>query len=112
MIEAWNKIDVLAGDALDRVRAEGERRDNIVLVSALTGAGVDDLLDCAATHLRKGSDVRTVRLSTDAGESIAWLHANGEVLGQRFECTGVAELDVRLSATDWARFDARRGTKR
>jgi GTP-binding protein HflX len=108
MIEAWNKIDALEGEALDRVRAEGGRRDNIVLMSALTGEGVDDLLECASSHLRKGSLVRTVQLAMNEGEAIAWLHANGEVVGQRFECEGMAELDVRLSAADWARFDARR----
>ena len=110
-IEAWNKIDIIEGEELERVAAEARRRDNVVLISARTGKGVDDLLDCASAHLRKGSEVRTVRLSLDEGESIAWLHANGEVVGQRFECEGEAELDVRLSAADWARFDARRSQR-
>jgi GTPase len=108
MIEAWNKIDALDGEGLDRAKAEGGRRDNVVLVSALTGEGVEKLLECASKHLREGSDLRTVRLAMSEGDTIAWLHANGEVLGQRFECGGEAELDVRLSAADWARFDARR----
>ena len=108
MIEAWNKVDLLDGEGLDRVRAEGERRDNIVMISALTGDGVDSLLECASRQLRKGSDVRTVRLSLGEGDTLAWLHANGEVLGQRFECEGEAEIDVRLSAADWARFEGRR----
>jgi len=106
LIEAWNKSDLLPADDLDRVRAEAARRDNVVVLSALSGEGVGDLLDCAAAHLRKGSDVRTVRLAADAGEAIAWLHANGEVLDHRSEGME-AELDVRLSAADWARFDAR-----
>jgi GTP-binding protein HflX len=107
MLEAWNKIDALEGDELQRVRAEAERRDNVVLMSALTGEGLDRLLECASTHLREGSIVRTVRLAVDEGDTIAWLHANGEVIDQRFECEGTAELDVRLSSADWARFDAR-----
>ena len=110
-IEAWNKIDALEGEALERVPAEGARRDNIVLISALMGEGVDELLECASAHLRKGSELRTVRLSLDEGEAVAWLHANGEVLGQRYDCAGEAELDVRLSAADWARFDARRSAR-
>ncbi len=108
MIEAWNKIDLLEGEEGDRVRAEAARRENVVLISALTGESVDDLLDCAAAHLRKGAEVRTVRLPLEEGEAIAWLHANGEVLEERYECAGEAELDVRLSPADWARFDARR----
>jgi GTP-binding protein HflX len=107
MIEAWNKIDALQGEELERIRAEGARRENVILISALSGENVDGLLECAAGHLRKGSEVRTVALPLQEGETIAWLHANGEVLDERYECEGKAELDVRLSAADWARFDAR-----
>jgi GTP-binding protein HflX len=107
MIEAWNKIDLLGGDERERVQAEAVRRENVVLLSALGGEGVDKLLACAAEHLRKGSDVRTVRVSMQEGETIAWLHANGEVIEERYETGGEAELDVRLSAADWARFTAR-----
>jgi len=110
VIEAWNKIDVLEGEDLERVQAEGGRRDNVILMSAATGEGVDSLLECAAVHLRKGSDVRTVRLPLEAGEALAWLHANGEIVAQRFEEVET-ELDVRLSSADWARFDARRAQK-
>jgi GTP-binding protein HflX len=107
LLEAWNKIDLLGGEEAERARAEAARREDVVLISALTGEGVEDLLECAASHLRKGSEVRTVKLSLEDGETIAWLHANGEVLDQRFECEGRAEVDVRLSAADWARFEAR-----
>ena len=111
MIEAWNKIDSLEGEELERVRAEATRRDNVVLISALGGENVEGLLDCAAVHLRKGSEVRTVRLGMEEGETIAWLHANGEVLEERYECEGEAEMDVRLSPADWARFEARRAQR-
>ncbi len=111
LIEAWNKIDAPAPDALDRIRAEAARRDEVVLLSALSGEGIDDLLDCMAAHLRKGSSVRMVRLpAAVAGEAVAWLHANGEVLSQRSEGLET-ELEVRLSDADWARFDARRAQR-
>jgi GTP-binding protein HflX len=107
MLEAWNKIDRLDSEALERVRAEGQRREDVVLLSARTGEGVADLVECAGNHLRKGSKLRTVRLGASDGEAIAWLHANGEVVGQRSD--GVeTEFDVRMSDTGWARFDARR----
>jgi GTPase len=105
-IEAWNKVDLLAGEEAERVRAEGARRDNIVLISALTGEGTDDLLDCAAQHLRKGSQVRRITLSPAEGDAIAWLHANGEVVSQHGEGMDVT-YEVRLSDADWARFEAR-----
>ncbi|HEX4739640.1 MAG TPA: GTPase HflX [Allosphingosinicella sp.] len=106
MVEAWNKIDLLQGEEAERVRAEAARREDVVLISALTGEGVDNLLECAATHLRKGAQVRTVTLSASDGEGIAWLHANGEVVRQ--ESSGMeTAFEVRMTDTAWARFEAR-----
>jgi GTPase len=106
MIEAWNKIDLLEPDEADRATAEGARREDVVLLSALRGEGVDDLLACAAEHLTKGAKLRTIRLSATAGEALAWLHATGEVKGQRHDGMET-EIDVRLTDEDWARFQSR-----
>jgi GTP-binding protein HflX len=106
MIEVWNKIDALEGEDAERVRAEAARRDDAVLLSALTGEGVDDLQQAAATLLRKGAEVRIVTLPAADGATIAWLHANGEVVGEE---RGEAEtmFEVRLSELDWARLQSR-----
>jgi len=105
-LEAWNKIDLLAPEELERVRAEAQRREDVVLVSAIAGEGIDDLLERAGNHLRKGARLRTLRLSASDGETLAWLHANGEVVEQRPNGEET-ELDVRMSETGWARFDSR-----
>jgi GTP-binding protein HflX len=105
-IEAWNKIDALPRDAAESVRAEAARRDEVVVLSALTGEGLDRLLECAAAQLGKGSQVRSVTLGASDGETIAWLHAHGEVLSQ--ESDGVeTRFEVRLSEADWARLQSR-----
>jgi GTP-binding protein HflX len=103
LIEAWNKIDLLEGEAAESVQTEAKRRENVVVISAFDGEGVGRMLDDAAEHLRKGAKVRKITLEASAGEAIAWLHANGEVLDQQ---RGDVEtvFEVRLSDTDWARF--------
>jgi GTP-binding protein HflX len=106
LIEAWNKIDLLADEEEERVAAEASRREDVVVLSALTGKGVGDLLEAATARLRKGATLRTVRLSAGDGETIAWLHANGEVVGTQSDGL-VTEYAVRLSQAGWARFDAR-----
>jgi len=106
MIEAWNKIDLLEPEAAQRVTAEAERREDVVRLSALTGEGVDALLDCVSGHLRKGTPLRAVTVPASDGEAIAWLYANGEVVEQRQEGLEV-HFQVRLSDADWARFQAR-----
>jgi len=106
MIEAWNKIDSLAPDEAERARAEAARREDVVPISALTGEGVESLLDCASTRLREGSTLRSVTLPASAGEPIAWLHANGEIVSQQSDGV-VTVFEVRLSDVDWARFQPR-----
>jgi GTP-binding protein HflX len=106
MIEAWNKIDALEAEAAGSVRAEAARREEVVVISALTGEGLDALLDCVSSRLSKGMLLRSVTVGASDGEMIAWLHAHGEVVGQ--ESDGVStRFDVRLSESDWARFEAR-----
>ena len=106
MIEAWNKIDVLEAEEAEAVRAEAARREDVVVLSALTGEGIDAFLRCIVTHLRKGAVIREVAVPLADGETLAWLHANGEVLSRREEGMET-HLQVRLSVADWARFDAR-----
>jgi GTP-binding protein HflX len=108
LIEAWNKIDALAGEAAEAVRAEAARREDVVVLSALSGEGVEDLLACVSGHLGKGAAVRTVTVAAGDGEAIAWLHAHGEVLSHD-QRDMAAVIEVRLSDADWARFAARRG---
>ena len=108
MIEAWNKIDLLAPEDRIRIEAEAKRREEVVTLSALNGEGVDSLLTCAAELLRKDATVRAITLAAGDGESIAWLHAHGEVV--EIEQEGLeTRLQVRLSDTDFARFRARQG---
>jgi GTP-binding protein HflX len=106
MVEAWNKIDLLAPEEAAAVRAEAARRDDAVVLSALGGEGVGDLLAAAAERLRGDAELRTVTVAAGDGEAIAWLHAHGEVVSRTSE--GLETLfSVRLSDRDWARFQAR-----
>ena len=105
VIEAWNKIDLLGDEQLESTRSEAERRGNVVTISANQGDGVGRLIQSAADLLREGSKVRKINLSAGAGEAIAWLHANGEIIDQRSEGLET-EYEVRLSDADWARFQS------
>ena len=64
--EAWNKIDLLEGDAREDVLVEAARRPNIVAVSAMTGDGIDDLIEQVAAALTSGH--RRYRVTLDAGD--------------------------------------------
>ena len=104
--EAWNKIDLVEGDLREDLLTEAARRPNIVALSAMTGEGVDDLIEQVAAALTSGH--RRYRVTLDAGDGAgaAWLHAHGEVLDQTIE-NDEAVYDVRLSETDYDRFTRR-----
>ena len=104
-LEAWNKIDLLGEDEADHARAEAARREDVAVLSALTGEGVPALLAEVSERLRRENRIRTVKVPASDGELIAWLHANGEVLSHDHEGLETAFV-VRLSDVDWARFQA------
>ena len=73
MIEVWNKIDALPPERADAVRAIGGRTDRVVTISALTGEGVDTLLDLVSDEISEPRTDETVSLRFDQGRERAWL---------------------------------------
>jgi GTP-binding protein HflX len=104
-IEAWNKIDLLGGEEAARVRAEARRRQDVAVLSSLSGEGVAALLAMVSERLRQQNKERTLVVPASDGELIAWLHAHGEVLSRDHEGLETRFV-VRLSDKDWARLQA------
>ncbi len=104
---AFNKADLLpaydTGDGV-RVKRLEARHPGSVLVSAHSGAGVDDLLAAIGDRLRALTKVVELVVPYDRGEVVAALHRYGEVLSE--DHTDVAtRVRVRLDAADAGRFD-------
>ena len=104
-IEAWNKIDLVSDEERVRLREEARRRDDVVPISAVTGEGLERLREAIGERLRSGEQVHHIRVAATDGSKIAWLHARGEVLNQKVHAEEL-ELSVRMSADNWARFQA------
>ncbi|WP_137863574.1 MULTISPECIES: GTPase HflX [unclassified Sphingomonas] len=101
--EAWNKIDLLAGEARDALLAEAARRDDVMPVSAVTGEGVDALIQAVAARLTQGHRRYTLHLDPADGAAAAWLHQHGEVLEQGMDGER-AVYEVRMAPRDYERF--------
>ena len=106
IIEAWNKLDLLDEDAAGQVEEMAARRDDVVILSALTGEGVDQLQRAISNRLTSGAQVHHLRVPLSDGAALAWLHEHGEVIGTRPE-DGEMAVDVRLSDSALARFTKR-----
>ena len=108
MIEAWNKLDLLDPEAEERARELAGRRDDVVILSAVTGAGMDDLQRTISGRLTSGAQVHQLQVPLADGAALAWLHEHGEVLESR-PADGDMIVDVRLSDSAHARFLKRTG---
>ncbi|MEO9131742.1 MAG: GTPase HflX [Sphingomonas sp.] len=105
-IEAWNKLDLLEGDARDEMIVEAGRRTDVVATSAVTGEGVETLIETVAALLTQGHRRYAITLEASDGAGAAWLHAHGEVIGQEVEGDS-AVYDVRMAPRDFERFNQR-----
>ena len=103
LIEAWNKIDLLPADSAEVTTAE--RRADVVPVSALTGAGVDALIEMITTALGGHRHTETILVPHGAGRARAYLFAEGVVQGEQQAEEG-AELTVLWSPRQRAQFES------
>ncbi|MAW98728.1 MAG: GTPase HflX [Sphingomonas sp.] len=104
--EAWNKVDLLQGEARERALDEAAAREDVSLISALTGEGIEALRDKLSAKLTAGHRRYRILLPAGDGAAAAWLHAHGEVLDQWIE-GDEAGYEVRLAAADYDRFRQR-----
>ena len=83
LIEVWNKIDLMPADARPSGRIHSEKgKPAIVPISALTGEGVEALLDLVETRLNEDRPVFTLSLAGDALGRLHRLYDLGEVLSR------------------------------
>ncbi|WP_337847012.1 GTPase HflX [Sphingomonas sp.] len=106
--EAWNKFDLLDAERRTEVLAEAAKRDDVLAVSALSGDGVDTLIDRVAARLTLGHRRYRVTLDAADGAGAAWLHQHGEVVEHWIEGES-AVYEVRMAPKDHERFAVRNG---
>ena len=108
VVQAWNKIDLLAtGDRQDMLTANGCSQSHFP-VSAISGDGLDHLLEKIDELLRAGDRTEVVRLSCADGKQRAWLYGERVVQNEtlRDDCL---ELKVCWSDAQAAQFRNRFG---
>lgn len=103
LLEVWNKLDLLDSEAAASTREAASRRDDVVILSALTGEGIDDLQRTISTWLTSGAQVHHLRVPLADGAAMAWLHEHGEILDSRPEGEEML-VEARLSDSALARF--------
>ena len=106
LVEALNKTDLLPSAAHTEIMNQASRKPDVVPVSALTGAGVDELLELFDRRLSLGRETLEVSLPLSDGAAISWLYRNGEVI-ERSDDEDATRMRVRLDPVDLQRFQQR-----
>jgi GTPase len=98
----WNKIDRLAAGARARLNNVAERRpaaERPVLVSAISGEGIDALAAVIEARLAAGRVLIELEIDAADGAGASWLHRHTEVLRKVLdETTGRLVMTVRAEA--------------
>lgn len=103
VVEVWNKIDALSEEANQLWADDTRNRDDVIMVSALTGEGIDGLRQFISDHLTAGNVIREIEISSADGALMAWLHEHGQVMAEEVD-GDVLKLQVRLSEQNYDRF--------
>jgi len=100
LLEVLNKVDLLDAEARE-VLANRARRGNeeIVLVSAVSGEGLDVLAQRFDTLLGRDRRIVELRIPWSEGKTLARVYERGEVVERR-DTDQAVELTVRLAAED------------
>jgi GTP-binding protein HflX len=112
LLEVWNKIDRLDGDARLRLRNLAERQApprHPALVSARSGEGLDRL--AAEIERRLAAQRVTLDFVLDAadGAGLSWLHRHTEVMSKALRDDGALAVTVRADPANAQKARARFG---
>lgn len=101
LVEVWNKVDRLPDFEAERLlnlsanRSDDERP---VLVSAVTGEGLDRLKALIEERLTRDRPRFRVTLSPAEGAALNWLYEEAEVLERREAEDGTIDVVIRIAA--------------
>jgi GTP-binding protein HflX len=115
LIEVWNKIDRLDAAAREALinladrRAPGRRP---VLLSALTGEGVEQLAAAIESRLSRRRVVLDLTLDPADGAGVSWLHRHTEVMEKSLTADNDLTVTVRVDPAKAAAVQAKFGGNR
>ncbi len=107
MVEVLNKIDLLDDEALKAVTRRAGRTAPQIAVSALTGAGVPELLQLIEDTLEEPTHTDQLSLAFSDGRARAWLF-DQKVVQSEAQTEDGFQISVEWTDTQQSRFEALR----
>lgn len=95
MIEVLNKVDLL--DDKGALQESYEGRKDIAGISAVTGDGVENLLNLIDEHLAANDSIEEISVPCYNGKAIAWLHSHCDIIEQNQE---ESQINFKISISE------------
>ncbi|MGL4319973.1 MAG: GTPase HflX [Paracoccaceae bacterium] len=102
-LEVWNKLDLVDGAARLALVDQADRSDRVFAASALTGEGMDLLLEAVSRAFDEDKTDEVLDLPYADGKRRAWLHGEGVIISETAGDDGY-QIAVRWTARQAARF--------
>jgi len=109
IIEVWNKVDRLEPEQHDAIMHKAEGRNSVRAVSAITGEGVESLMDEISRRLSGVLMETSIVLGVDQLPMLSWVYNNAIVDSRQDNEDGSVTLDVRLSEAQSLELERRLG---
>ena len=110
MIEVWNKIDRIAPENRPLPR-NALREPKSVSVSALTGEGLEQLLQLIDDAMAANAIEAQLNLEPAEGADLAWAYSHGDVLTRHDAEDGAITLRVGIASAAYPIFQHRFGAR-
>jgi GTP-binding protein HflX len=91
------------GNKKDLMPEDTTMQEMDILVSAVTGDGIAELLEKIDEVLSENEQVITIKIPAAEGKKLAWLHQHGRISEQKLE-EDIWHITVSLSTEDVSRF--------
>jgi GTPase len=110
IIELWNKLDLLDAEKREELENISSKQDDIFLISAETGEGLEEFKQALSTRISAGNQSRAFTLDGGEGEALSWLYSKGKVESEEAEA-GKIRVKASLSERNWGQFDKLFGSR-
>ncbi|MEM1287857.1 MAG: GTPase HflX [Pseudomonadota bacterium] len=97
LIEVWNKTDLMSAERAADLKRQAPRAQPIAVpVSAVTGDGIDNLLQTIEQQLFNSREQAEFTIPAHDGRARAWLFRHGSILDETIQPDGSSKLTVAL----------------
>ncbi len=110
ILEVWNKIDRLEPEAHEAIADKAAAMPNVRAISAVTGEGVDALLEEVSRRISGVMTMTTIDISPANLSLLPWLYANAIVDERHDQEDGSVSLDIRISEAGASELERKLGT--